>query len=171
MKTVMNGTIVDVVLDPEDARDRLGPCPFCGGKEVELIHAWTACYSVKCQAKDCGAEVVGRHANELRTARGRRVFRNYAKKSVDYQPKAHVAAALDALCRWDRRVPVMPSAALWIVTEAMMRGQIQLTSLSAGVGRTQISLDLEGPETGRLDLVFKVGCQNRGPALNVTVKS
>lgn len=101
MKVVKDGPHYDAVLEPELPADRLLPCPFCGAENLaRLQHTWTACYSVKCLGEDCGAEAHGDSAGNLR-ARGRRLFGR--KRDLDFYPPAHVAAAYDAVRRWNRR--------------------------------------------------------------------
>lgn len=99
MKVLMSGRILDAVLEPALAEDRLLLCPFCGSG-AELVHTWTACYAVKCSADGCGAEVTGAHAGELRTL-GRKMFGR--KRKLDFYAPAHVAAAYDAVHRWNQR--------------------------------------------------------------------
>lgn len=44
--------------------DKLLPCPFCGGTELELCNTWTACYWIECQT--CEAQVAGKAYSDPR---------------------------------------------------------------------------------------------------------
>lgn len=86
--------IMAAELDPEDA---VLPCPFCGGR-ADLSSTYAACYGVKCQDPICGAEVGGEHAAFLDPP-----FPPKDGIEANFQPEAHLAAARDALARWNRR--------------------------------------------------------------------
>lgn len=85
MKIQMDGPITDVALEP---KDKVKPCPFCGCNSPELTHAHAASYWVECPK--CGAEVHGSSGESL-IGQGK-------------GDAAHLAAARDALKRWNRRV-------------------------------------------------------------------
>lgn len=69
-----------------DESDRLLPCPFCGGTNLELANTWTASYWIECQ--DCEAQISG----------------------VAYEPnesrEAHELSAASAIVKWNTRAVV-----------------------------------------------------------------
>lgn len=64
-----------------EVKDRLLPCPFCGSRDIELQHTWTASYWLEC--KVCGCELhdngrIGSHANpECHLTSARRVIKRW----------------------------------------------------------------------------------------------
>ncbi|TXH50594.1 MAG: hypothetical protein E6Q97_20180 [Desulfurellales bacterium] len=106
MKVTVTGSVYDAEREPELATDQLSFCPFCGASAAELEHTWTACYSVKCGAAECGAEISGDAAHELKTKTGRRRFP--LRLDLNRHPAAHKAAAYDAIRKWNHRAKVQP---------------------------------------------------------------
>lgn len=72
-----------------DTDPPLAPCPFCGGRDVDVVNTHTPCYWVEC--RNCGAE---KHCpgQELRG------------KSDAAIRKAHTAAFIAAIESWNCRV-------------------------------------------------------------------
>lgn len=68
-------------------RDRLMPCPFCGGWDMELQNTHTACYWISCS---CGVEVHGK-------AFGSSI------PSPSLTRRHHVLAKKSAIDVWNRR--------------------------------------------------------------------
>ena len=68
-----------------DAADVFNPCPFCGGRDIELANTHTAHYWVEC--KGCEAQVP-----DPKSPRSKSQY-------------AHRQSAHRAIFAWNRRVP------------------------------------------------------------------
>ncbi len=71
---------INLTLTP---KDRLLPCPFCGGANLELQNTWTPCYWIECQV--CGVQMSDPGFNRKHTPRG------------------HAASKRAAIKAWNRR--------------------------------------------------------------------
>jgi len=79
---------IHVALRP---KDKLLPCPFCGGVDLALHNTHTASYWVECA---CGVEVNGRS------------YQGDARRATRRQ---HRLAANDAIARWNKRTQRSPA--------------------------------------------------------------
>ncbi len=79
---------------PEDVA-RLAPCPFCGGRDLEIANTHTPHYWVRCEG--CGAE---KHDNSD-PPDGSAV--RDARKSREATKAAHEAAVERAVAGWNTR--------------------------------------------------------------------
>lgn len=77
--------IIQLGLTP---KDRVEPCPFCGGTDIEIQNTHTPSYWMACQNPKCRAEVHGEW---------------YDPGALGSELKAHEKSKQSALRRWNRR--------------------------------------------------------------------
>lgn len=98
-KLITTGVCIEGV-QLEDGDPALLACPFCEAPaQVKLLTG--ACYIVTCSQLGCGARIAGMHAANI-AKDGRLIFGG--SPHPNYRPEAHIAAALDAIARWNKRV-------------------------------------------------------------------
>ncbi len=73
-----------------EPNNKVSPCPFCGGDNLDLHNTHTACYTVECIS--CGANVTGKSFGTNR-------------RSEDLTLRDHRNAKSSALAAWNRRAP------------------------------------------------------------------
>lgn len=91
--------------------EKLLPCPFCGGTEVELKNTHTASFWVECSS--CGCEISGEHFDgprrDDRFSYSEQPQGKFEAKLEELHPE-YKRAALSAIARWNSRAAPLAQA-------------------------------------------------------------